>query len=45
MKHGDALLQVLARASFLLDEVAVRNPGTVVPDDAVFDVIPPVAGG
>jgi hypothetical protein len=29
----------------VLDEVAVRNRRTLVPDGAVLDVLPPVAGG
>jgi molybdopterin synthase sulfur carrier subunit len=43
--HGDALARVLAAASFLLDEVAVHERSTVLPDGAVFDVLPPFAGG
>ena len=43
--HGEALARVLAAASFLLDEVAVRDRSIVVPDGAVIDVLPPVAGG
>ena len=43
--HGDALARVLGAASFLLDEVAVRDRSTVLADGAVFDVLPPFAGG
>lgn len=43
--HGDALARVLAAASFLLDEVAVHDRATVLPHGAVFDVLPPFAGG
>ena len=43
--HGDALARVLAAASFLLDEVAVHERSTVPADGAVFDVLPPFAGG
>jgi molybdopterin synthase sulfur carrier subunit len=43
--HGEALARVLAAAGFLLDEVAVRDRSTVVPDGAVLDVLPPFAGG
>lgn len=43
--HGEALARVLEAASFLLDEVAVRDRSVVVPDGAVIDVLPPVAGG
>jgi len=44
-RHGDALAPVLAVASVLLDEVAVRDRATMVPDGAVLDVLPPVTGG
>jgi molybdopterin synthase sulfur carrier subunit len=43
--HGEALARVLAAASFLLDEVAVHDRSIAVPDGAVIDVLPPVAGG
>ncbi|MDD7932071.1 MoaD/ThiS family protein [Actinomycetospora straminea] len=43
--HGDALTRVLGAASFLLDEVAVHDRATVLPDGAVVDVLPPFAGG
>jgi molybdopterin synthase sulfur carrier subunit len=43
--HGEALTRVLAAASFLLDEVAVRDRATVLADGAVVDVLPPFAGG
>jgi molybdopterin synthase sulfur carrier subunit len=43
--HGDALARVLDRCSFLLDEVAVRDRDTRLPDGAVVDVLPPFAGG
>ena len=43
--HGDALARVLAAASFLLDETAVHDRATVLPDGATFDVLPPFAGG
>jgi molybdopterin synthase sulfur carrier subunit len=43
--HGEALARVLATASFLLDEVAVHDRSAVIPDGAVIDVLPPVAGG
>jgi sulfur-carrier protein len=43
-RHGARLGQVLAAASFLLDEVsAVREQP--VPAGAVLDVLPPFAGG
>ncbi|MEO9220326.1 MAG: MoaD/ThiS family protein [Mycobacteriaceae bacterium] len=40
-----ALATVLARCSFLLDEVAVRHPSQVVPPGCTVDVLPPFAGG
>jgi molybdopterin converting factor small subunit len=43
--HGDDLARVLDRCSFLLDEVAVRDRGALLPDGAVLDVLPPFAGG
>lgn len=43
--HGKALAHVLASASFLVDEVAVHDRSAVVPDGALIDVLPPVAGG
>jgi molybdopterin converting factor small subunit len=44
-RHGDDLARVLDRCSFLLDEVAVRDRDTRLPDGAVVDVLPPFAGG
>jgi molybdopterin converting factor small subunit len=43
-RHPD-LTKVLPRCSFLLDEVAVHGPATVVLDGQVLDVLPPFAGG
>ncbi|WP_433786016.1 MoaD/ThiS family protein [Actinomycetospora sp. CA-101289] len=43
--HGEALARVLAAASFLLDEVAVRDRTVVPASGAVVDVLPPFAGG
>lgn len=43
--HGEALARVLAAASFLLDEVAVRDRTLVLAEGAVVDVLPPFAGG
>lgn len=40
-----SLAKVLDRSSFLLNEVALRNPATVLQDDDVLDVLPPFAGG
>jgi len=40
-----ALATVLARCSFLLDEVAVRDRSRVVPAGCTVDVLPPFAGG
>ena len=44
-RHGAELARVLSRCSFLLDEVAVRDKGTGLPDCATVDVLPPFAGG
>ena len=44
-RHGADLARVLARCSFLLDEIAVRDRTVVVPAGATLDVIPPFAGG
>jgi molybdopterin converting factor small subunit len=44
-RHGPALEKVLAAASFLLDEVAVRSRDARLDDGAVLDVLPPFAGG
>lgn len=43
--HGAELAKVLARCSFLLDEVAVRDQQIPLPDGATLDVLPPFAGG
>ncbi len=40
-----SLANVLARCSFLLDEVAVRDRSRVVPRGCTMDVLPPFAGG
>ena len=44
-RHGAELARVLERCSFLLDEVAVRDPATALPETATLDVLPPFAGG
>lgn len=44
-RHGEPLRKVLAAASFLLDEVAVRDRATALTDGSVLDVLPPFAGG
>ena len=44
-RHGDPLVRVLARCSYLLDEVAVHGAATPVADGSVVDVLPPFAGG
>ncbi|MEN3268920.1 MAG: sulfur-carrier protein [Pseudonocardia sp.] len=44
-RHGPELARVLERCTFLLDEVAVRNRSTPLPDQATLDVLPPFAGG
>jgi sulfur-carrier protein len=43
--HGAELAAVLDRCSYLLDEVAVRDPATGITGDATLDVLPPFAGG
>jgi molybdopterin synthase sulfur carrier subunit len=46
--HGTRLEQVLARCSYLLEEVAVhasRTAATTVADGNAVDVLPPFAGG
>lgn len=43
--HGAQLTDVLRRCSYLLDEVAVRDETTPLPDGAALDVLPPFAGG
>ena len=44
-EHGPELTRVLARCSYLLDEVAVRDQSTPVTDATSLDVLPPFAGG
>lgn len=44
-RHGPDLAKVLAACSYLLDETAVRDPRTVLPDGGILDVLPPFAGG
>jgi len=39
------LARILSRSSFLLNEVAVRNPAAPLSVDDVVDVLPPFAGG
>lgn len=43
-RHPD-LVRVLPRCSYLLDEVAVHGPATLVRHGQVLDVLPPFAGG
>ena len=43
--HGPGLARVLARCSYLLDEVAVHGRPTPVTGGQVVDVLPPFAGG
>jgi molybdopterin converting factor small subunit len=40
-----SLERILARSSFLLNEVAVRDRAAVLSDGDVVDVLPPFAGG
>jgi len=44
-RHGAELARVLERCSYLLDEVAVRDRATPLPEGATIDVLPPFAGG
>lgn len=44
-RHGAALDRVLTRCSFLLNEVAAREPDARVRDGDAVDVLPPFAGG
>jgi molybdopterin converting factor small subunit len=44
-RQRSALVPVLAVASVLLDEVAVRDRSAVVADGSCVDVLPPFAGG
>ena len=44
-RRGTRLTRVLTSCSFLLDGVAVHDPGTAVPRRAELDVLPPFAGG
>jgi molybdopterin synthase sulfur carrier subunit len=42
---GPSLAKVLDRSSFLLNEIALRDPSTVLRDGDVLDILPPFAGG
>lgn len=44
IQHGERMAFVLARSSFLIDEVAGR-PGDALSSGSVVDVLPPFAGG
>ncbi|GAA4708315.1 MoaD/ThiS family protein [Pseudonocardia yuanmonensis] len=44
-RYGPEFARVLARCSYLVDEIAVRDPQRVLPEGAVVDVLPPFAGG
>ncbi len=43
--HPGGLSRVLDAASFLVNEVAVRDRGRALSDGARLDVLPPFAGG
>ncbi|MFF4597057.1 MoaD/ThiS family protein [Amycolatopsis sp. NPDC001319] len=43
--HPGPLPRILDAASFLLNEVAVRNQNRALSDGAQLDVLPPFAGG
>jgi sulfur-carrier protein len=44
-EHGPELAGVLARCSYLLDEVAVRDQSAPIAHATSLDVLPPFAGG
>lgn len=44
-EHGPGFARVLARCSYLLDEVAVRDLDAPLGDATTLDVLPPFAGG
>ena len=44
-RHDQALAEVLARCSFLLNEIVVHNAETSLRDGDAVDVLPPFAGG
>jgi sulfur-carrier protein len=44
-EHGPELTRVMARCSYLLDEVAVRDHSAPIADATSLDVLPPFAGG
>jgi molybdopterin synthase sulfur carrier subunit len=44
-EHGPELTRVLARCSYLLDEVAVRDHSAPIAEATNLDVLPPFAGG
>jgi sulfur-carrier protein len=44
-EHGPELARVLARCSYLLDEVAVRDQSAPIAHATSLDVLPPFAGG
>jgi sulfur-carrier protein len=44
-RHGTDLTRVLARCSYLIDEVAAHGPESELPGGCTVDVLPPFAGG
>ena len=44
-RHDDTLERVLARCSYLVDEVAAHGPSSPLRDGSAVDVLPPFAGG
>ncbi|GAB7049239.1 MoaD/ThiS family protein [Catenuloplanes indicus] len=44
-RHGERLTSVFARASYLVDGTAWRDPAAELPQDPTVDVLPPFAGG
>jgi molybdopterin converting factor small subunit len=44
-RHGDVLVRVLQRSSYLVDGVACHDRQAPLPPGATVDVLPPFAGG
>ncbi|WP_309080198.1 MoaD/ThiS family protein [Zhihengliuella sp.] len=45
LRRTPSLARVIARSSFLVNEVSVRDRGHPLGEDDVVDVLPPFAGG
>ncbi|MFB9658905.1 MoaD/ThiS family protein [Glycomyces mayteni] len=44
-RHGPVLGKVLSASTLLVDGLAARDPGTVLPAGVTVEVLPPFAGG